>query len=173
MLGLDPKSLLYSNPESLEEAFADIESTIESIREHDSDTPIVIGIDSLAVLGTRKELSTENFEHSPADGAIRAQVTGMCFRRINPVLRKHKVALVVINQIRSKIGVMYGSPDTNAAGGKSLEYYLGVDLKTFRRENLRMIMIIQRVFVGRLSVPKISIQFHIKNVSLSLYLTLV
>jgi recombination protein RecA len=137
MLGLDPKSLLYSNPESLEEAFADIESTIESIREHDSDTPIVIGIDSLAVLGTRKELATENFEHSPADGAIRAQVTGMCFRRINPVLRKHKVALVVINQIRSKIGVMYGSPDTNAAGGKSLEYYLGVDLKTFRREKLK------------------------------------
>jgi recombination protein RecA len=61
----------------------------------------------------------------------------MCFRRINPILRKHKVALIVINQIRSKIGVIYGSPETNAAGGKSLEYYLGVDLKTFRREKLK------------------------------------
>ena len=36
---------------------------------------------------------------------------------------------MVINQIRNKVGVMYGSPDTMAAGGKSLEYYLGVNLK--------------------------------------------
>lgn len=137
MLGLDPKQLLYSSPECLEEAFADIEATIESIREHDKDTPIVIGIDSLAVLGTRKELGIENFEHTPADGAQRAMITGMCFRRINPILRKNKVALVVINQIRSKIGIIYGNPETNAAGGRSLEYYLGVDLKTFRREKLK------------------------------------
>ena len=136
-LGLDPDQLLYSAPECLEDAFADIEATIEQIREHDQDTPIIIGLDSLAVLGTRKELNTENFEHSPADGAQRAMITGMCFRRINPILRKHKVALIVINQIRSKIGVIYGSPETNAAGGKSLEYYLGVDLKTFRREKMK------------------------------------
>tara|TARA_R110000737_G_scaffold198759_1_gene218791 strand:- start:479 stop:931 length:453 start_codon:yes stop_codon:yes gene_type:complete len=44
-------------------------------------------------------------------------------------MRKHKVALIIINQIRNKVGVMYGSPDTMAAGGKSLEYYLGVNLK--------------------------------------------
>ena len=136
-LGLDPATLLYSAPECLEDAFSDIENTIEAIRASDQDTPIIIGLDSLAVLGTRKELNTENYEHSPADGAHRALVTGMCFRRINPILRKHKVALIVINQIRSKIGVIYGSPETNAAGGKSLEYYLGVDLKTFRREKLK------------------------------------
>ena len=136
-LGLNPDELLYSAPECLEDAFADIENTIEAIRQEDQDTPIIIGLDSLAVLGTRKELNTDNYEHSPADGAHRALVTGMCFRRVNPILRKHKVALVVINQIRSKIGVIYGNPETNAAGGRSLEYYLGVDLKTFRREKLK------------------------------------
>ena len=78
-LGLDPSLLLYSAPECLEDAFADIENTIEAIRESDKETPIIIGLDSLAVLGTRKELNTENFEHSPADGAHRALVTGMCF----------------------------------------------------------------------------------------------
>ena len=62
-------------------------------------------------------------------GAIRAKSTGACLRKINPLMRKHKVALVIINQIRNKVGVMYGSPDTMAAGGKSLEYYLGVNLK--------------------------------------------
>jgi len=137
MLGINPESLLYSAPESLEDAFADIENTIEAIRASDKDTPIIIGLDSLAVLGSRKELSVENFEHSPTDGAHRALVTGTCFRRINPILRKHKVALIVINQIRSKIGVIYGSPETLASGGRSLEYYLGVDLKTFRREKLK------------------------------------
>ena len=44
-------------------------------------------------------------------------------------LRTQKVALVVINQIREKVGVVYGSPETNAGGGRSLEYYLGVDLR--------------------------------------------
>lgn len=137
VLGLDPDTLLYSTPETLEDAFDDIRTTIEGIREQDQETPIVIGLDSLAVLGTRKEMNTENFETSPADGAIRAQLTGNCFRRLNPLLRKHKVALIVVNQIRSKIGVMYGSPDTIAAGGRSLEYYLGVNLKTHNREKLK------------------------------------
>lgn len=137
ILGLNPDLLLYSATESLEDTFADIEQTIEDIRANDPDTPIVIGVDSLAVLGTRKELNTENYEHTPADGAQRAMVTGMCFRRVNPILRKHKVALVVINQLRSKIGVIYGNPETNASGGKALEFYLGVDLKTFRREKLK------------------------------------
>lgn len=137
MLGIDPSKMLYSEPETLEDAFEDIESTIESIRAEDKDTPIVIGLDSLAVLGTRDELKQENYNHTQMDGAIRAKITGMCFRRINPLLRKHRVALVVINQIRSKVGVIYGNPETNASGGRSLEYYLGVDLKTFRREKLK------------------------------------
>jgi len=51
-------------------------------------------------------------------------------RKINPLMRKYKVGLVVINQIRNKVGVMYGDPTTMAAGGNSLEYYLGVNLKT-------------------------------------------
>jgi recombination protein RecA len=136
-LGVDPETLLYSTPESIEDAFADMEDTINSIRESDPETPIVIGLDSLAVLATRKELKVENYETSPIDGSYRAQITGMCFRRLNPILRKHKVSLVVINQVRSKIGVMYGSPDTLASGGRALEYYLGVNLKTKRQEKLK------------------------------------
>jgi recombination protein RecA len=171
MLGLDPKQLLYSSPECLEEAFADIEATIESIREHDKDTPIVIGIDSLAVLGTRKELGIENFEHTPADGAQRAMITGMCFRRINPILRKNKVALVVINQIRSKIGIIYGNPETNAAGGRSLEYYLGVDLKTFRREKLKDDKDSPRGIRGEIECTKNKYSILTRSANLNLSLT--
>jgi recombination protein RecA len=128
-LGIDPKKLIYSTPETLEECFQVIEDTILAIRETDKDTPIVVAYDSIAVSPSKAEYEAENYDGNNMQGAIRAKSTGACLRKINPLMRKHKVALVIINQIRNKVGVMYGSPDTMAAGGKSLEYYLGVNLK--------------------------------------------
>ena len=146
-LGIDPTRLFYHAPESIEESFEYIENTINQIRDMDPDTPIVVGYDSIAVSPTRKELKGEDYEQSQIDGAYRAKITGGCLRKINPILRKKKVALVIVNQLRSKVGVMYGSPDTNAAGGRALEYYLAVDLKTIsnktsdllRNENKKII----------------------------------
>lgn len=130
-LGLDADSLLYSNPESLEDVFDDVQTTVTEIRELDKKTPIVIVIDSIAVLPTREEKERESFgEISPADGARRALVFGSLLRKSASFLEKNDTCLVVINQIRSKINVMYGNPDTTAAGGRSLEFYLSVDLKT-------------------------------------------
>ena len=60
---------------------------------------------------------------------IRAKIIGGCLRKINPLLRKHDVTLLVINQLRSKMA-MYGSPDTKAAGGRSLQFYCAVCLET-------------------------------------------
>ena len=128
-LGIDPKKLIYSTPETLEECFQVIEDTVLAIRETDKDTPIVVAYDSIAVSPSKAEYEADNYEGNNMQGAIRAKSTGACLRKINPLMRKHKVALVIINQIRNKVGVMYGSPDTMAAGGKSLEYYLGVNLK--------------------------------------------
>jgi protein RecA len=137
-LGIDPNSLLYSTPETVEEAFDDLETTIKAIREEDKETPIVIVLDSLAVLPSKEEFLEQkdidkgksNFETNPMDGALRAKVVGSCLRKANPLLKKYDVCFVIINQIRSKVGVIYGNPDTLASGGKSLEYYLAVDLTT-------------------------------------------
>ena len=128
-LGIDPKKLIYAAPETLEDCFQVIEDTIVAIRETDKDTPIVVVYDSIAVSPSKAEYEAENYEGNNMQGAVRAKSTGACLRKINPLMRKYKVALVIINQIRNKVGVMYGSPDTMAAGGKSLEYYLGVNLK--------------------------------------------
>ena len=128
-LGIDPTKLIYSTPETLEECFQVIEDTILAIRETDKDTPIVVAYDSIAVSPSKAEYEAETYESHNMQGAIRAKSTGACLRKINPLMRKHKVAFVMINQIRHKTGVMYGSPDTMAAGGKALEYYLGVNLK--------------------------------------------
>ena len=128
-LGINPKKLIYAAPETLEDCFQVIEDTILAIRESDADTPIVVAYDSIAVSPSKAEYEAENYEGNNMQGAIRAKSTGACLRKINPLMRKYKVALVIINQIRNKVGVMYGSPETMAAGGKSLEYYLGVNLK--------------------------------------------
>ena len=128
-LGIDPKTLIYAAPETLEGCFQVIEDNILTIRETDKDTPIVVVYDSIAVSPSKSEYEAESYEGNNLVGAVRAKSTGACLRKMNPLMRKHKVALVIINQIRNKIGVMYGSPDTAAAGGKSLEYYLGVNLK--------------------------------------------
>ena len=128
-LGIDPKKLIYSAPETLEECFQVIEDAILAIRMTDKETPIVVAYDSIAVSPSKAEYEAEGYDGNNMQGAIRAKSTGACLRKINPLMRKYGVALVVINQIRNKVGVMYGSPDTMAAGGKSLEYYLGVNLK--------------------------------------------
>lgn len=138
LLGLDPDKLAYSSKATLEDCFSTIETIIKQIREHDQETPIVIGYDSIAVSPLEKELD-EEYVPSQILGAQRANFTGACFRKLNPILKENKVALVVINQFRSKVGVMFGSPDTQAAGGRALEFYLGVNMKTISNKTSDLI----------------------------------
>ena len=128
-LGIVPKELIYDKPKTLEECFQIMEDTILDIRKLDKDTPIVIAYDSIAVSPSKAEVEATSYDQSPMTGAIRAKTTGACLRKINSMLREHKVALVIINQIRTDVGKMFGNPDTAAAGGKALEYYLGVNLE--------------------------------------------
>lgn len=129
-LGVNTEKVIYMAPESLEECFESIENVVASIRKHDKDTPIVIGYDSIGVSPAKKELEDGVMGGDNMSGAIRAKQAGICLRRINPLLRKEKVALIIINQLRSKVGVMYGDPKTKAGGGKALFYYCGVSLET-------------------------------------------
>ena len=135
ILGVDADRLLYFQPETLEDCFETIESTIKAIREQDTDTPILIGYDSIGVSPTRKEMADEFGKNSEMGGALRAKVAGQCLRRINPMLRKYKAGLIIINQVRSKVGVMFGDPRTRAGGGKALLYYCGTSLEAASGKN--------------------------------------
>lgn len=138
--GIDPETLIYNRPKTLEGCFNGIHQKIDQIREVDPDTPIVIGLDSIPVLPIMAELEYKGENEKkrkdedkvnippPTMGAWRAKAIGNELRLMYGRLRDDKVALVVVNQKRSKIGVMFGNPDTNAAGGRSLEYYLAVDM---------------------------------------------
>ena len=137
-LGIDPGNLIYTAPPTLEDCFANMEALIKEIRETDKDTPIVIGYDSIAVSPSREETEKTDYESHQMTGAMRAKVTGACLRKINQVLQDNKVALVIVNQIRNKVGVMYGDPRTPAAGGKALEYYLSLNFMTSAPKNDRI-----------------------------------
>lgn len=138
-LGIDPKKLIYAAPETLEDCFQVIEDTVLAIRETDKTTPIVIAYDSLPVSPSKAEYEADNYDGNNMQGAIRAKATGNCLKKMNPLMRKHKVALIIINQIRHKVGVLFGTPETPAAGGRSLEYYLGVNLKTLSNKTSDLI----------------------------------
>ena len=128
-LGIDPKKLIYAAPPTVEDCFETIENLVKEIRKEDSTTPIVVFYDSLAVSPSRAELKSEGFEGNNMQGATRAKTIGGALRKINTILRPMKVALILVNQIRTKVGVMFGDPRTSAAGGNALDYYLGVNLE--------------------------------------------
>jgi recombination protein RecA len=128
-LGVDTSKLVYKTPDTVEKCFAAIENITKEIREHDPDTPIVVGFDSIGTAQSSTEAEQDMLGGSNMDGALRAKEVGRCLRKINPILRRRKVALIIINQVRNKVGVMYGDPTTRAGGGKSLEFYCAVSLK--------------------------------------------
>jgi len=131
--GVDSNKLLKnSDIETLEDAFDSMSKTVKAIRETDSTTPIVVGLDSLPVLPVKEEFEKNEkneFESSQTLGMIRAKAIGNCLRNIHGMAYKYNTLFVFINQLRSKMA-MFGSPDTRAAGGRALEFYLTVGLKT-------------------------------------------
>jgi len=127
-LGVDGNKLIYTMPETIEDCFETVEKVIKAIREKDKKTPILIGFDSIGTAPCRKEME-DNFGANPEMiGAIRAKATGICLRRVNSLLRKQNAGLIIINQVRNKVGVMFGDPTTKAGGGKSLIFYCAVSL---------------------------------------------
>jgi recombination protein RecA len=128
-LGLDSEKLVYASPETLEDCFDTIEKIILAIRETDKETPIVIVYDSLAVSPCKAELEAKNYDSHNMMGAIRAKLTGAALRKANGLMRKHKAGLIIVNQFREKTGMLYGNPETAAAGGNALEFYLAVNLR--------------------------------------------
>lgn len=146
VIGIDTKKLLYSCPETVEDSFEDIEQTIRNVRELDKDTPLIIILDSLACLPIKSELTPyeerkkgeTGYEQNNMEGAIRAKIVGSCLRKINPLLRKNNVALIIINQQRSKVA-LYAGGLSDASGGMALEYYLMCDILVRANKNKDLI----------------------------------
>lgn len=115
-LGVDTANLLISQPDYGEQAL-EIADTL--VRSNALD---VIVIDSVAALVPRSEIEGEMGD---ATMAVQARLMSQALRKLTAAISKSKTAVIFINQLRSKIGVMFGSPETTT-GGNALKFYASV-----------------------------------------------
>jgi len=117
-LGVDVNELLISQPDTGEQA---LEITDTLVRSGAID---VLIIDSVAALTPRAELEGEMGDSLPG---LQARLMSQALRKLTGSISKSKCMVIFINQIRMKIGVMYGSPETTT-GGNALKFYSSVRL---------------------------------------------
>ncbi len=112
-LGVELETLLVSQPSSGEEAMQICEMLVKS------NAVDVIVIDSVAALVPRKELEGEIGD---SHVGLQARLMSQSMRKLTGAIAKSKCAVIFINQIREKVGVMFGSPETTP-GGRALKFY--------------------------------------------------
>jgi recombination protein RecA len=115
-LGVDLESLLVSQPSNGEEALKIAEMLVKS------NAVDIIVIDSVAALVPRSEVEGEIGD---SHMGLQARLMSQALRILNPTISKTKTCMIFINQLRQKIGVMFGNPETTS-GGLALKFYCSV-----------------------------------------------
>lgn len=126
-LGVDTASLLLSQPEYGEQALEIVETLVRS------GALDVIVIDSVAALTPRAEIEGEMGD--PSMG-VQARLMSQALRKLTAAISKSKTSVIFTNQLRMKIGVMFGNPETTT-GGNALKFYASVRLDVRRIEALK------------------------------------
>ncbi len=126
-LGVNLEDLLVSQPDSGEEALSICETLARS------NALDVIVIDSVAALVPKAELEGEM---GMATMGMQARLMSQALRKLTAVLARAKTTCVFTNQMREKVGVMFGNPETTP-GGKALKFYASVRIDIRRKETLK------------------------------------
>jgi recombination protein RecA len=125
--GIDIENLLISQPDTGEQAMEIAEALIRS-----NAVDIVI-VDSVAALVPRAEIEGDMGDSLPG---LQARLMSQALRKLTGAVSRSNTALVFINQLREKIGVMFGSPETTP-GGRALKFYSSVRIDIRRVESLK------------------------------------
>jgi recombination protein RecA len=126
-IGVDIKNLLISQPDTGEQALGIVEALIRS------NAVGVIVIDSVAALTPKAEIEGDMGD---SHMGLQARLMSQALRKITAVSARSKTTIVFINQIRMKIGIMFGNPETTT-GGNALKFYSTVRLDIRRVETLK------------------------------------
>ena len=126
-IGVNIDSLLVSQPDSGEQALEIAEMLVRS------NSVDVVVVDSVAALVPRAELEGEMGD---SHVGLQARLMSQALRKLTAIVAKTRTTLVFINQIREKIGVMFGSPETTT-GGRALKFYSSVRLDIRRIASLK------------------------------------
>jgi recombination protein RecA len=125
--GVDVDNLLVSQPDFGEQALEICETLVRS------NAVDIIVIDSVAALVPRAEIEGDMGDSLPG---LQARLMSQALRKLSGAISKSRVVVVFINQLRLKIGVMFGSPETTT-GGQALKFYASVRLDIRRIETLK------------------------------------
>ena len=126
-LGVNIDDLLVSQPDSGEQALEIAEALVRS------GAIDVIVIDSVAAMTTRAEIEGEMGD---SHVGMLARLMSQAMRKLTPVIAKSNCVAVFINQVREKIGVMYGNPETTT-GGRALKFYASVRMEVRKGEAIK------------------------------------
>jgi len=127
-LGVDIENLLVSQPDSGEQALEITETLVRS------GAVDVIVIDSVAALVPRAEIEGEMGD---AQMGLQARLMSQALRKLTAAISKSKTCVIFINQMREKIGVMFGSPETTP-GGRALKFYSSLRLDIRRIASIKV-----------------------------------
>ena len=127
-LGVDIDSLLVSQPDTGEQAMEICEALVRS------GAIDVIVVDSVAAMTTRAEIEGEMGD---SHVGLQARLMSQAMRKLTSAIGKTNTIVIFINQLREKIGVMYGNPETTT-GGRALKYYASVRIDVRRVEALKV-----------------------------------
>lgn len=126
-LGVDIDSLLVSQPDTGEQALEIAEALVRS-----GAIDIVV-IDSVAAMVPRQEIEGEMGD---SHVGLQARLMSQALRKLTGIVSKTNCVVIFINQLREKVGVMYGNPETTP-GGRALKFYSSVRLEIRRVESLK------------------------------------
>jgi recombination protein RecA len=126
-LGVDLENLLVSQPDNGEQALEIVEVLIRS-----NGVDVVV-VDSVAALVPKAEIEGEMGD---AQMGLQARLMSQALRKLTGVVSKSKTSLIFINQLREKIGVMFGNPETTT-GGRALKFYASVRLDIRRIASIK------------------------------------
>jgi len=126
-LGVNINELLLSQPDTGEQALEIAEALVRS------GAIDIIVVDSVAALVPKAEIDGEMGD---THVALQARLMSQALRKLAGVLNKSKTAIIFINQLREKVGIMFGNPETTP-GGRALKFYASVRLDIRKIENIK------------------------------------
>ena len=163
VIGVDINNMLYLHLETVEDIFAAVEEIVAKVRESDKDRLVTILVDSLAAATTKVELEAEFDKDGWATS--KAIIISKALRKITQMIGRQRVALVFTNQLRQKLGVMFGDPWTTS-GGKALPFHASTRVRLKNKGQIKDkknhvigMTILAQVVKNRLGPPLRSCEF--------------
>jgi recombination protein RecA len=120
IFGLDMDKVIFSQPDSAEQALDIVEDLVES------DLVDMVVLDSVAALSPQAELDGEMGDNQMG---LLARLMGKACRKLQSIMKSKSATVIFINQVRYKIGVIYGNPET-VPGGNALKFFSAIRLVT-------------------------------------------